>query len=488
MTCLQANENSQGSTDFGRLPERKPASGITVLIIGAGVGGLLACLECWRQGHDVRIVERSASRMQSGDGFTIGSSALRAFRNWPEMEDEEDRIAMNMWVSWHKINGEKISGPGPFELHAGNVKDDTVEPPKVHRHSRPKFHKMLSKQVERTGTTIEYGKRVKSYFENIQTNKAGIILDDGNIIEADVVIAADGVGSKSSQVTMGHEIRARPTGYSIYRAAFPVELALSDPVVAERFQVLENGKFVAEMWMGDGVHAMFARSEDEMSWALNYPDREVGIESWSALVDPKTVLKTTANIPGWADVADRVIKATPKEHLHDFKLMWREPQPCWTSSGGRVVQIGDAAHTFLPSSGNGGTQAIEDAISLAACLHIAGKDNTPWATRVHNKLRFERVACLQKLGVVNHELRNRSSNADVSQTMPVGLLGSWIWSHDPERYAIDNYGKVLAHLKNGTPFQSTNIPPGHVYKPWTIDELLQAKESGKEIELDGDWD
>jgi hypothetical protein len=102
--------------------------------------------------------------------------------------------------------------------------------------------------------------------------------------------------------------------------------------------------------------------------------------------------------------------------------------------------------------------------------------------------RFERVACLQKAGIVNHELRNRSSNADVSQTKPVGLLGSWIWSHDPERYAIDNYDSVLAHLMVGAPFKSTNIPPGHVYKPWTIDELLQAKDSGKEIELDGDWD
>lgn len=166
------------------------------------------------------------------------------------MEDEENRIAMNMWVSWHKINGEKISGPGPFELHAGNINDKTVEAPKVHRHSRPKFHKMLSEQLERAGMTIEYGKRVKSYFESIETSKAGVILDDGSYIEADVVIAADGVGSKSSQVTMGQEIRARSTGFSIYRAAFPVKLALSDPAVAQRFQMMDNGKFVAEMWMG----------------------------------------------------------------------------------------------------------------------------------------------------------------------------------------------------------------------------------------------
>lgn len=118
-----------------------------------------------------------------------------------------------------------------------------------------------------------------------------------------------------------------------------------------------------------------------------FQDRGNGTESWSALVDPAKALKTTAQIVGWPEVADRVIRITPKEKLHDFKLMWREPQSHWVSPGGLIVQIGDAAHTLLPSSGNGATQGLEDAISLAACLQIAGKENVHWATRVHNILR-----------------------------------------------------------------------------------------------------
>lgn len=72
----------------------------------------------------------------------------------------------------------------------------------------------------------------------------------------------------------------------------------------------------------------------------------------------------------------------------DFPLMWRNPQPKWASPGGRVIQLGDAAHTFLPTSGNGGTQAVEDATSLASCLHIGGKSNVPLAVKVHNLLRL----------------------------------------------------------------------------------------------------
>ena len=111
-------------------------------------------------------------------------------------------------------------------------------------------------------------------------------------------------------------------------------------------------------------------------------------ETWSTTVDPSVALQITATIPGWPDAADRVIKSTPKDRLLEFKLTWRDPQPCWTSPGGHVVQLGDAAHTFLPSAGNGANQAIEDAISLAACLQIAGRENIHWATRVHNTLRY----------------------------------------------------------------------------------------------------
>lgn len=80
---------------------------------------------------------------------------------------------------------------------------------------------------------------------------------------------------------------------------------------------------------------------------------------------------------------------TPKDKLVDFELVWRDPQPVWTSSSGHIVQIGDAAHTFFPSSGNGANQAMEDALSLAKCLSIGGKDHIAEATKVHNKLRYD---------------------------------------------------------------------------------------------------
>ena len=43
-----------------------PPTGISVLIVGAGVGGLMAALECRRKGHNVRVVERSPTPSTQG--------------------------------------------------------------------------------------------------------------------------------------------------------------------------------------------------------------------------------------------------------------------------------------------------------------------------------------------------------------------------------------------------------------------------------------
>jgi 2-polyprenyl-6-methoxyphenol hydroxylase-like FAD-dependent oxidoreductase len=76
-----------------------------------------------------------------------------------------------------------------------------------------------------------------------------------------------------------------------------------------------------------------------------------------------------------------------KTDIVDWKLRWRDGSPQWTSEQGRLVRLGDAAHAFFPTAGNGAVQALEDALSLAECVRIAGKANAAQATKVHNRLR-----------------------------------------------------------------------------------------------------
>lgn len=157
-----------------------------------------------------------------------------------------------MWISWHKINGDLLSGPAPFRPNPdkNDSRGDAEPPAKIYRHSRPTMHKMLADLAERVGLTPEYGKQVVEYHEDPRSAKAYVILEDQEKIEADVVVAADGISSKSYTITLGHEARARPTGYSIYRALLPIEQALVDPNIDAKFSLLKPGISSTQLWMG----------------------------------------------------------------------------------------------------------------------------------------------------------------------------------------------------------------------------------------------
>ena len=55
---------------------------------------------------------------------------------------------------------------------------------------------MLFGQLERIGIQVDYG-RVVDYYEDIECEKGGVALDTGIKLEADLVVAADGLGTKS---------------------------------------------------------------------------------------------------------------------------------------------------------------------------------------------------------------------------------------------------------------------------------------------------
>lgn len=196
----------------------------------------------------------------------------------------------------------------------------------------------------------------------------------------------------------------------------------------------------------------------------------------------------------WAPMFKELIKLTPPNTIVNFELFWRNPQPKWASPGGRVVNIGDAAHSFL--AGNGATQAIEDAVSLASCLQIGGRQNIPQSVRAHVRMRFIRNACAQKLGFSNAELLQDTDwikvKLDPRRAQP--KLPAWVWSHDPEKYAYEVYDRVVDSMNKGVPMEEDtsyppNYPPGYKYEPWRIDDIMEDMRNGRPVELGkGNWD
>jgi hypothetical protein len=198
----------------------------------------------------------------------------------------------------------------------------------------------------------------------------------------------------------------------------------------------------------------------------------------------------------WAPMFKELIKLTPPNTIVNFELFWRNPQPKWASPVARVVNIGDAAHSFLPASGNGATQAIEDAVSLASCLQIGGRQKIPQSVRAHVRMRFIRNACAQKLGFSNAELLQDTDwtkvKLDPRRAQP--KLPSWVWGHDPEKYAYEVYDRVVESMNKGIAMEDDdsippNYPPGYKYEPWRIEDIMEDMRNGRTVDLGkGNWD
>ncbi|KAG8161120.1 hypothetical protein KVR01_009384 [Diaporthe batatas] len=199
----------------------------------------------------------------------LGPSAQQHVeKTWPAVYDAALKTAADPWFSFHKVTGEKVAGPEPFRLKKDGEEalneDGEPAPDRIYRVSRPKFTAALLGQVLALGIEVAYGKNAVDYFED--ETKAGVVLDDGSKIEGDVVIAADGLGTKSHKLVNGHDIRAMGSKHSIFRTAYHVDDIISDPELDRMFRIREDGGAVLQIWTADDLQIMVLRGQGVIEW------------------------------------------------------------------------------------------------------------------------------------------------------------------------------------------------------------------------------
>ena len=110
---------------------------------------------------------------------------------------------------------------------------------------------------------------------------------------------------------------------------------------------------------------------------------------------------------------------------------------------------------------------------------------------------FVRTSCAQKLGFSNAELLQDTDwgkvKLDPRRAQP--KLPSWVFKHDPEDYAYENYEKGVKAVNAGAKYITDvdelppNYPPGYKFEPWSIDDIMNNMKQAKEFDLGpGDWE
>lgn len=339
------------------------------IVIGCGIGGPVAAMALARAGLEPVIYEAHAkSADYVGTFLNTASNGLDALRAL-DIDDEVLRAGfptsrMIMWSGTGKRLGEVQNG----EALADGTVSRTIQ--------RGVLHGVLRDEARRRGVVIERGKRL---VDADILSKDGVVarFEDGTEARGDLLVGADGIGSRVRTLVDPDAPSARYTGQlSVGGIARGAVLAATP----DTFHMI----FGARAFFG-----YTAPTPDEVYWFANVaesvaPTREslaeISVATWKD--------RLRALFAGDACPALGLIAAT--DTLAAYPLFDMPTVPRWHR--GAAVLLGDALHATSPSSGQGASMAIEDAIILARCLRDVPEPSDAFALyELTRRARVERV-------------------------------------------------------------------------------------------------
>ncbi|EOD50450.1 putative fad binding domain protein [Neofusicoccum parvum UCRNP2] len=209
--------------------------------------------------------------------------------------------------------------------------------------TRSELHKLLYEYAQELGITVEFNATVVDYYE---TDKAGgVMLSDGRKLEADVVVAADGVGSKACLLVSGYKDKPSSSGSAVYRVTYPVAVALENPVIAEW---LADRDSYAAMFLGPDAYVVVGRSRNTLfhktDWkAVSQNPQAIGkfVGDWLVKHDPESYV-----YENYAKCVNHLLMGVPFENTNAVPGYHYKP---WTVSevvtayeeGTRLVDEGE---------------------------------------------------------------------------------------------------------------------------------------------------
>ena len=387
--------------------ERRP----NVVVVGGGIGGLFAANALIAQGLRVSVYEQAAALGEIGAGVFLTPNSVRQLQRvelGPSVEKWGARVGPDSRYFRHDgapIAPVQVTDSSGWNATFGMHRADLVEI----------LASALPTQVVHTGHRC-------TAFEQ-DGDVCRVSFANGAVVEADLVVAADGIHSELRQNVVPP---SRPvfSGSVAYRGLVPHALIPHWP----------TGSWL--MWLGKAKH--FLTFPVRAGTLINYvgfvPADEEMKESWLAPGDPDVLRREFA---GWDPRIGSLVsqvQATFRWGLYD-----REPLPTWTR--GRLTLLGDAAHPMLPHLGQGANQSIEDGMALATILARADRETAPAALLTYERLRRERVALVQR-GARENGLRYDSSYADLgvrdAEITAHAAFRKRLYDHDvvPEAQAV----------------------------------------------------
>lgn len=340
-----------------------------VAIAGGGVGGITAAIALARKGIKVTVCEQAPVLAPVGASLQLGPNAVRlldAVGLLPALRtvgSRPDAVELLRWDTGEVLH--RAEHGDAAEAHFGAPQLDFF---------RPDLHRVLVESLP--AGALRLGARVVGVEQ--RGEGAELVLEGGERISADVVVAADGIRSSLRQQLVGADDPVY-SGTVVYRGIMPHERAAD-----------LHSDLVNRYWVGGRRHGVSYRVGMGRLLALNLGVQrpEPAQESWTLEATPDEAL---GYFDGWDEALRERIRRC--ETVLRGAVYVRRALDHWTF--GAITLLGDAAHAMEPFQAQGAAQAVEDAYVLAECLG-AWPDDAPRSLRRYDEVRIGRALDLQR--------------------------------------------------------------------------------------------
>jgi 2-polyprenyl-6-methoxyphenol hydroxylase-like FAD-dependent oxidoreductase len=323
---------------------------VRALIVGGGVAGPATAIALQHAGIEAVVLEAWPEPSgEVGSYFTVSPNGLHALETLGVLDRARQagfatRENVMFGAKGRRLGSMKLGRP----LADGTV-GLTVK--------RSRLGAVLLQEARRRGLEVRFDARVSSVAST--ADAATVTLASGESVQADLVIGADGV-------------------HSVVRGAVDADAPRGRYVGLTNFGGVTRATPLAQQLLPEAWHFVFGHRaffgahptpDGDVVWFVNVPRPAIGDderratppEQWRAWL--AGLLADDAG-PGAALVESGRLELMA-DNTHDLPHV-----PRWHRD--RVVVIGDAAHAPSPSSGQGASMALEDAVVLATSLRDAG--------------------------------------------------------------------------------------------------------------------